>query len=565
MTAVLLAECQSTPERPAVPVETRPESLQVALAGPIEGILSDYQRKDAPGVVVGVIRDGTALYSKGHGMADLEAGIPLTADSVFDIASVAKQFTGMAIAMLIEEGSVSLDESITHYLDNLPAFCEAIKVRHLLDHSSGLRDWPGALILGGLRLEDSISLDDVLSFVRNQESGNFSPGDDSLYSSTGYNLLAQIVEEVSGETFTDWIDRRLFEPLRMNHSFFHDDTRRIIPQRVHSYFGSREKGFRNLGNQLTAVGSSSLYATMNDLLKWMDHLGDPKLVTKGALFDLLVDESSVENERIEYEFGFMVGSYRGSKQLFHGGAWAGFQTFVVYFPKLKLGVAVLTNLVSTKAENIAYQVVDLFLADGFPPRKISNNVPKFESLKPGNVTVSATGKWTGEYQTDDPENKRLRFVELNGSPVIEIDSRTPITLAAETELSYFNKEEYVYVEFSTEFVGWPRIVNLTSGSSKITATEVFETTSDYLHAFEGVYFSNELKTHYRIETDADQLVAVHHRLGPTRFEPTGKDQFISKTWFWKQVEFKRDSRGKVFSLEVTQSKNRKIVFSKQTR
>src|SRR5262245_19582056 len=188
-----------------------------------------------PGCAVGVVRDGKLVYEKAYGLADLEQGSRIGPDTVFHIASVSKQFTALAVLLLEKDGKLSLDDDVRKHLPELHDFGRMITLRHLLQHTSGLRDQWSLLTLAGWRMDDVITDDDVFRLVCRQRELNFDPGARHLYSNTGYTLAARIVARVSGQTFPDFTRKRIFEPLGMSHTRFPADHQEIIPKRARSY------------------------------------------------------------------------------------------------------------------------------------------------------------------------------------------------------------------------------------------------------------------------------------------------------------------------------------------
>ena len=535
------------------------QAQEVSIQVQIDSLLSEYQQSDAPGIVVGVTEKGSTQYLKGHGIANLETGQALTPTSVFDIASLAKQFTGIAIAILAENGSLSLEEPITRYLDDLPDFCKNITVTQLLNHTSGIRDWPGLLILGGLRLEDSITLEDIHTLVKNQQALNFQPDQESLYSNTGYNLLALIIEKITGHSFSDWTTQHLFTPLGMNDSFFHDTHGRVIQGLARSYAISDNRNWKEVGNQLTAIGSSSLYATMEDLLKWIHHFEKPSLVEKGDYYDQFLRKNPEETSDSGYHWGLLIGTYKGERQFQHSGAWAGFRTQLIYLPERQLGVVALSNRHGTDIESISYKILDLFSQ----PSQAKDGAATEASTSNTSTNQEDTLVWTGHYQTADKSAQNIQVSSDEGTFRIQIENQESIPLLPFKKNQYHNKDTDLSVTFSTEHIGWPRKLKITSPSLDIAATETIEWRQGDKTGYEGDYYSNELKTEYKLSVTKIGLTASHHRHAPIHLAPTGKDRFVSKTWFWKQAEFKRNPENEIIGLEITQSRNRGILFSKR--
>lgn len=334
---------------------------QLSPSARVDRLFASVDKEDSPGAAVLVVQDGKVVLRRGYGAANLEHRIPITPSTVFDIASVSKQFCGLAVAMLVKRGKLSLDDDIHSHLDRVPDFGKKITIRHLVHHASGIRDWPGTLALAGWSFEDVLSFEHILEMVRRQRDLNFDPGSRYMYSNTGYNLLARAVEKVTGKTFRQWTEEHIFRPLGMKDTHFCDDHTEVVKNRARAY---RRRGdcFRCIGNQLTAVGSSSLYTTIDDLGRWILNF-ETKEVGEEALE--LMHERGVLNDgtRIGYAFGVNLGNYRGLKIVSHGGSWAGFRTHLVRFPEHRFAVVVLQNLAGANAGRHAMQIADIYLEE----------------------------------------------------------------------------------------------------------------------------------------------------------------------------------------------------------
>jgi CubicO group peptidase (beta-lactamase class C family) len=334
---------------------------QLSPSAKVDKLFAGVDKKDSPGAAVLVIQGGKVVHRRGYGAADLEHDIPITPSTVFDIASVSKQFCGLAVAMLIKEGKLSLDDDVHKHLPWVPDFKKKITIDHLLHHTSGIRDWPGTLALAGWSFEDVLSFEHILKMVRHQRELNFAPGSRHMYSNTGYNLLAAVVQEVTGKTFRQWTEENIFDPLGMKDTHFQDDHDEVVKNRARSY-RRRGSGFRCVGNQLTAVGSSSLFTTIDDLSKWILNFETRKV--GGEAIDLMHQRGVLNNgKQIGYAFGLGIGSYRGLETVRHGGSWAGFRTHLVRFPKERFAVVVLENLAGANAGRHAMQIADIYLGD----------------------------------------------------------------------------------------------------------------------------------------------------------------------------------------------------------
>lgn len=242
----------------------------------IDEVFKQWSKPGTPGAAVSVIKDGILAYQKGFGMANLEYDVPITQDTVFHVASVSKQFTAMSILLLEQDGKLSLEDEVHKYLPELPNYGHSLTIRNLLQHTSGIRDQWQTLGLAGWRLDDVITQKQILRMLFRQRELNFEPATRHLYSNGGYTLLAEIVARVFGKPLPEFCEERIFRPLGMSHTHFHDDHRRIVPNRAYSYsYESAAGGYRSSPLNYANVGATSLFTTAPDLAKWLDNFREP--------------------------------------------------------------------------------------------------------------------------------------------------------------------------------------------------------------------------------------------------------------------------------------------------
>ena len=233
----------------------------------VDSIFAPFASPQSPGCAVGVRQRGSVVLAKGYGMADLEHDTWITPETPFYIASMSKQFTAMSIVLLASDGRLSLDDSIRKWVPEVPSFGTTITLRHLLHHTSGLRDYFTLLAVSGWPSDGQLTTDQFLSLLGRQERLNFAPGDEFLYSNTGYALLSIVVQRASGLSLRDFAARRIFRPLGMTHTEFRDDHTLLIPQRA---LGYQPEGstYRISQPQFDVVGDGGVYSTVDDLAKW---------------------------------------------------------------------------------------------------------------------------------------------------------------------------------------------------------------------------------------------------------------------------------------------------------
>jgi CubicO group peptidase (beta-lactamase class C family) len=535
------------------------QEKQNALEQKVDALFVELDKADSPGVAVLVQRNGEVLLRKGYGMASLEHKVPITPETVFDIASVSKQFAGMAISMLIEKGKISLKDEIHRYVPELPDFGHTITIDHLVNHTSGLRDWPGSLALAGWRMDDVISFEQILTFVFNQQDLNFEPGAEYSYSNTGYNVLAELVERVLGQTFREWTDVNIFKPLGMKNTHFQDDHTEVVPNKAYAYARSRDGKFSAVPNGLTALGSSSLYTTIDDLAKWCMNFDDPKVGGKNVVERMMQKGVLKSGKEINYAFGLSKGQYRSLKTISHGGSWASFRTYLVHFPEKKFSVVVLLNYSPSNSNQAAFNVVDIYLADELKPR--SAPVKKKKPLrKPIEVPVSVLEEYVGTYRLGPAW---YVTITKDGDRLMSYATAEQIVPMTARSQSQFWVEDYgSSIMFRRDEEG--EVLNfIYRGMTCPKLEDIPLPTLEQLAEYEGEYESEELKTSYVVVLENGTLVAKHRRYGTISLTLGWKDDFRGGIWFMRSVEFFRDEEGRVAGFKVSQNRSRNQKFIKR--
>ncbi|HEX6315519.1 MAG TPA: serine hydrolase domain-containing protein, partial [Gemmatimonadaceae bacterium] len=520
----------------ALCLTARTAGAQDGWVATVDSIFGQFSTGLTPGAAVAVVRNGTLVLSKGYGHADLEHRVPITGTSVFDVASVSKQFAGLAIAMLVEQGKVALTDDIRKHIPELPDFGRTITVGHLVHHTSGLRDWPGTLALSGWRMDDVISFDQILTMAFHQRTLNFDPGAEYMYSNTGYNLLAELVRRVTGKSFRAWTDEQLFKPLGMTQSHFRHDHTEVFPDRVLGYARAADGTWRATSNNLMALGSSSLFTTAEDLAKWLANFDDAR-VGGSAIARMRVTDTLNDGSANAYAFGVSVGAYRGQSIVSHSGSWASFATFVLHFPVLKTGIVVLANTQFNPTQ-AAYRIADIYLDSLLGPR------PTPPVRTPAKVSTAALDRYTGLYRlgpgwytriTREGDALKTHATREAAFPMIALTDSTFWIAGYNTDMQ-FRRTREGQVEMMFRGKARPRVPETSRPSN--------------LAQFSGTYFSEELEATYHVEVRRDSLVMRHRRHGVIPLTWINGDDFRGEVWFMRSVEFLRDG-GRVTGLSVT--------------
>lgn len=350
----------------------RIEALESNPEGKLNQLFQEWDQGDQPGMAIAVVKNGRCTYQRAFGMSNLEYDISLSKSSIFDLASLAKQFTGMAIAMLLEQGRLHVQDEIRKYLPELPDFGHPITINHLLNHSSGLRDFGQLLSIG--TFGSGLTKNHILEIVKYQEHLNFIPGSQYSYSNTGYVLLAAIVERITGTSFRQWIDEQIFQPLNMHQSFFNDNPFEIVRNRAVGYNGLPGQ-FRYLQeNGMSIVGSSALFSNLEDMIKWLQNFDNPKVGGKTVIDRMFRSGTLDDGTFTYYGYGIELETYKGLRMLLHqGSSPAGFRTAMAWFPDQRLGLIVLSNWGEVSVMDAIVKVLaDIYLKQYLEQNEVVN-------------------------------------------------------------------------------------------------------------------------------------------------------------------------------------------------
>ncbi len=398
----------------------------------IDAVFAAYDKTDSPGCALAVYRDGEIVYERGYGMASLEHGVAITPQTVFDIGSTSKQFTAFSILLLERQGKLTLDDDVRKFLPDVPTYERPITIRHLMQHTSGLRDYLTLWNLAGVKTESWTTQKEAVRLVARQKRANFGAGDDWLYSNTGYLLLAEIVERASGRSLRDFARDQIFGPLGMRHTFYLDDHTLVVARRATGYSPREGGGSQVDMSNFEQIGDGGVQTTVEDLLLW-DRNFYAATVGDAALLQRAQTVGRLNGGRVlDYAAGLTIGEYRGLRTVRHGGSWAGYRAELLRFPDQKTSVACLCNLGSTNPSRLANQVADVVLENalkplGAPTSAAASTAPK--SI----VTLSSAQLATvaGVYRsTASPSEFRRVFVR-DGKLLVAPGGADMVPLAAD--------------------------------------------------------------------------------------------------------------------------------------
>jgi CubicO group peptidase (beta-lactamase class C family) len=324
-------------------------------------VFVDLSKPGSPGCALAAARGGKIIYEKGYGLANIEENVPITPQTVFDIGSTSKQFTSASILLLEKQGKLSVQDDIRKYLPELPDYGHQITILHLLNHTSGLRDYLTLFDLAGVNTDSVTTDDDALAIISRQTALNFAPGSDWLYSNSGFFLLSVIVKRVSGKSLREFAAENIFEPLQMRHTVFRNEHTQLVPNRGLAY-DPKEGGYALNVSYFEQTGDGAVHTSVEDLLKWDENFYSGQVGGPAFLEEIQEPGKLNSGKTLDYAKGLFVGRYRGLRFVDHGGSWGGYRAQLLRFPEQHFSVACLCNLANADPEKRAHQVADIFLA-----------------------------------------------------------------------------------------------------------------------------------------------------------------------------------------------------------
>jgi len=489
----------------------------------VDAVFADYSKPGAPGCALAVYRDGKIVYAKGYGQANIEENVAITPQSVFDIGSTSKQFTAASILLLEKQGKLSVNDDVRKYIPELPDYGQKITILHLLNHTSGLRDYLALIELAGINVDSVTTDEDALQLVVRQKALNFAPGSDFLYSNTGFFLLSTIVKRVSGKTLREFATENIFQPLGMTHTQYRDDHTLLIPKRALAY-DPKEHGdaFALNVSYFEQTGDGAVHTSVEDLLKWDENFYSGQVGGKDFLAEIQEHGKLNSGKVLEYAKGLFIQDYRGLPTVSHGGAWGGYRAELLRFPEQHFSVACLCNRSDANPTKKAHGVADIYLA---------------KLLKPAEKQASATDSNGPGVALTEAQLKPLagNYRDPNKGTLIRISAKEQKLMA-----EVFGQRAELRAMSATEFVPGSLPVDLrfifepaTNGTTKrlrITGlaelAAVYDALPDYapnsaeLAAYAGDYASDELGVSFRLGMVGEKLKLVA-MLDPSGLERSG--------------------------------------------
>jgi CubicO group peptidase (beta-lactamase class C family) len=549
--------------------------IQNNLAHEIDELFKQWDKPDSPGCALAIIRDGKIIYKKGYGMADLEHDVPITPQTIFYVGSVSKQFTAMCILLLVEQNRVSLDDDIRKYLLKFPDYGQPITIRHLIHHTSGIRDYLALCVLSGRIIgAEWISIRDALNIIYRQKMLNFNPGEQYLYSASNYLLLAAIIKNVTGKSVREIADEYIFKPLNMKNTHFQDNSWEIIKNRAFCYVPDGKNGYFNffITHDGSSSGSGGVFTNIEDFFLWDQNFYTNKLGKSDQnLVKTMQTTGKLKNEKeLNYAFGLIVDKYKEQKRIWHVGGKGGYRALYLSFPEHNFSVIILCNFSNLDPESLALKISDIFLEKLLKPdKKDEEKMINAFGHTEASVDPKIFKNYIGEYMSESlgivsisSENDCLMF-KVRSIPKLELipESETSFLLKALNVRITFEKDENdLYSQFilhqQGKLTGDTSVLPQDGKDLILKRIESSKQTQTELKEYNGSYFSEEINATFKILTENNVLYIY----GYTNYAPKvyltffGKDKFLTNFGLFS---FQRTENGIIegFKLDTERVKN----------
>ncbi|WP_284349546.1 serine hydrolase domain-containing protein [Roseisolibacter agri] len=515
-----------------------------ALAGPaaaqapadrVDAAFARLAGPATPGCAVGVARGGQPVLQRAYGMADLEGDRPNTPETVFEAGSVTKQVTAAAVVLLALDGRFALEDDARRWLPELPRYERPITIRHLLTHTSGLRDWGSvAALTGWPRGTRAYATPDMLAIVARQRTLNYPVGDHYSYTNSGYSLLAVLVERASGMPFAEFTRTRLFAPLGMASTQWRDDYTRIVKGRAIAYEpaapGPAASGAFRLDMPFeSVVGNGGLLTTVGDLLRWTQNLETGAVGGPRFLAAMHRQARLTSGRQIEYASGLFVTSWRGIPEVSHSGSTGGYRAFLARYPQQRVTVAVLCNAAHANATALAHQVADAYLGDA--PTDVATR-------------AAATGATGGDTTGAVPPAGLYRDVRT-GAALRVAGTRGPAG-------------RWVAQQAPGGRTTWLRLA-ADGDTVRYEPMAPATPTARDLAAYAGRWRSEDAEATWQVRAAGDTLLLRDPRGRETPLVPAWRDAFTAAGTVWR---FERDAAGRVVRLVASQDRVWAMPFTR---
>jgi CubicO group peptidase (beta-lactamase class C family) len=521
----------------------------------ISQILNSYvDSESVPGITVGVVQNGVLIYHASKGSMNLEYGLPFNDSTVFGLASITKQFTSACIGILEKEEKLSINDDVRKYIPELTNYKDTIQIKHLLNHTSGIRNHNVLLDLQGFDYKHRGYTNKMIQeLMFKQEGVNNLPGEKMLYSNTNYVLLALIIERVSGMKIEEFARKEIFEPLKMHKTFYTKSLEDIIENRAYPYY--KESGQYQQPKTLThCIGAGGMGSTVQDLAKWSNVFLNPNH-DFFYLADFITELDTLNNGQLmKHARGMFISPYKGFITYNHSGRDLGMRSQFICIPKKSLAVIVYTNSEDINAVNISYEIVNLFIDE----TSVEN-----QKQKKYKHSTNQKKRFEGIYQELNSDLRMDIFVENDTLKAISSFGRnaTPLISKSANSLVRIDNPSIVYTFQTKESTGADLLVDFGGAIFYFEKIDLAFNPNQNLNEFVGNYYSDELNVNYSISIENNNLILDYPNNEGILIKEGAKDTFGANRR--TKYNFIRSKNGEIISfLVASEGTVKDILFEK---
>ncbi|MBL8177946.1 MAG: beta-lactamase family protein [Bryobacterales bacterium] len=520
----------------------------------VDALFARYKTPGSPGCAVTVVKDGKQVHLGLYGLADVEQETPIGPQTAFYLGSTSKQFTAMTVLMLVEMGRMKLDDPIHKYLPQLPAYMKPVTVRHLLEHTSGIRDYFALWTLSGPPNDAVLGDTKAFDLIARQKELNFAPGAEFLYSNSGYFLLSMAIRPAAMSHLNALAGRLIFEPLGLRRTLYYIDRFALLPKRAEGYSpvegGAGVTAFQRNGATLDVAGDGGVFTTIEDVTRWLEYFGAPKDPQAKALAAMQTRGQLASGEQAEYGRGLMLKQYRGMESMSHVGGLRGYRSEIFWLPSERLGTAVLCNRSDAPVGPLARTVADAYL----PPRK---------PLEPPPLTMQQLARKAGTFR--DRDTGDLLVLQPSPPGLSATYQSFQMLLLPGTPMRFRSVNSPL--DFEIEFRDGgakdePKFVRIEAESHKPAVYERVEWRPGPIAnpgQYEGVYRSEEALSEMTVRYFDSRLTLEVGGQTTGELAATGTDRFQAGA---VNILFERDDSKAVKGMLVTTGRVRKLAFTR---
>lgn len=517
----------------------------------VDTFLSQWDKNDMPGCAVAAVKDGNLVYKRAFGLANLDYDVANTTTTRFNVASVSKAFTGASIALLAQQGKLSLDDDIRKYVPEMPQYNDTVTIRHLLHHTSGIREYTALVLFGGLGTDNAYNDKDVLRMLGRQKNLSFKPGAKYQYSNSNYHLAGIIVARVSGKSLRAFAEENLFKPLGMKNTLFADNRFEVIKNRAHGYQFNPDKSIKARSSLFDLVGGGGILTTVEDLYLWDQNFHDPKVGGKEWVTMMTSPGILNNGEKSNYGFGLFLSKYKGIPVIKHSGNMGGYRAQVASFTEQKFTAIALCNNMAILPSQIVEKLADIYLEGQFKPVAAGQKsaAPALPPSTP--ISEKDAARYTGIYA--HLESGRTLKMSVKEGKLIEstiFRKDVPVTAISDSRLLVADgngSAELNPVLGKSGTVSEIRIMTKSGTPDIWVPVKPPVEGPERLSEYAGTYHSDEFNADWTISLKGKELmVQISDSLQPT-LTPSYADAFFTANG---EINFSfiRDDKGKVTGL-----------------